>query len=180
MFSFMQKRGEACLLGSGGKWARGRGTLPAAAWGGCVRVALSFLWLEASRRCLRGRGGHTTCGLGEARLWESKGHVLAGGGGSAFPLLLRERLRRGPGSQDPHTGWGWPLFREWGWIHRWASGQVGAGATGQKLPTQASSSRGLECPLVPQPLPCSSGGHGSLICKMGHEQSLLFAMPQMY
>lgn len=41
----------------------------AAAWGRCVRVALSSLWLEASGRCLRGGRGHTMCGLrGEAQL----------------------------------------------------------------------------------------------------------------
>lgn len=60
---------------------------------------------------------------------------------------------------------------------QFTGGQVGTEATGWKLPTQASSSGGLQCPLVLQPLPCFSRGLSSLLCKMGHKQPLLLAMP---
>lgn len=72
-------------------------------------------------------GGVQEVSDGEAQLWESKGHILARGGGVAsqpFPWLLRWRIQWGLAPRIPHTGWGWPLFGEW---VGFTGGQVGSG-----------------------------------------------------
>lgn len=143
-----------------------KGAPPATAWGLCASVALGSLWLEASRRCLRRRRGHTMRGLSGRHSCESlRGPSLLGRAAQLFPLLLRRRIGWGPGSQESPTQGGAGLCSESG--AGFTGGRVGAG---RKL-------WWLRVPCGATVPPLLLRGLSSPVCKMGHQQSLLFAMP---